>query len=88
MIEKGKCLNCLNDIYAQNCHFQCPHCGYAENWSEELTYQLDKEESNERMPRMRMQLQKERKDNAKEKNIKDNGRIKKINEKIHIKSWK
>ena len=31
MIQKGKCLNCWNEIYVHDCHFQCPHCGYAEN---------------------------------------------------------
>ena len=50
MIEEGKCLNCNNKIYITDCHFQCPYCGYAENWSEQPTYQLDKEEINGNMP--------------------------------------
>ena len=56
MIENGKCLNCWNEIYILDCHFQCPHCGYAENWNEEPTYQLDKEKNNgQNMPKMSMQ---------------------------------
>ena len=56
MIQKGKCLNCWNEIYVKDCHFQCHHCGYAENWSEEATYQLDKENKNDRiLPQMPLQ---------------------------------
>ena len=43
MNQIGKCLNCWNEVYVHDCHFQCPHCGYAENWSEDSTYQVDKE---------------------------------------------
>ena len=55
MIQKGKCLNCWNEIYVHDCHFQCPHCGYAENWSEDSTYQLDKEKKDGDMPKMQVQ---------------------------------
>ena len=59
MIEIGKCLNCNNKIHITDCHFQCPHCGYAENWSEQPTYQVDKEKnSGENMPKMQMQYKK------------------------------
>ncbi len=56
MKQIGKCLNCWNDVYVHDCHFQCPHCGYAENWSEDSTYQVDKEKKNVGdMPKMQVQ---------------------------------
>lgn len=55
MNQIGKCLNCWNEVYVHDCHFQCPHCGYAENWSEDSTYQVDKEKKDGNMPKMQVQ---------------------------------
>ena len=45
----GKCLNCKQPVPVLNCSFRCANCGYAENWHEIPTYQVDKEKDNEKM---------------------------------------
>ena len=89
MIKTIKCIQCLNQVsYNGNCNFQCPYCGYSGGWENQESYQLGKENNNGNISKVQMQYPRMGRRENKNQSQENDKRFKKINEKIHIKSWK